>query len=187
MRMLRPLTMAATGLAVVLASAGCEPPPLGPEPEYEELEALRAKEAASLTSYDVVDATNDRYQLPLEKALDWVASDPKLLEPVIELPDIEDMTPLARGQYHFENTYACGGCHAVDGTKKQAPALNERWGTVALLEDGTEVTFDDAYFKESVYAPAAKIVKGYQPIMPPFEGRLPDADFEDIKAYLQSL
>ncbi len=176
--------LAAAAAIVVVA---CEPPALGPDPVYEELEALRAAEAESLASYDVVDASNDRYQIPIDAALDWVASDPSLLDPVIELPDIEDMTPLARGQYHFENTYACGGCHAVDGTVKQAPALNGRWGSVSEMEDGAKVPFDDAYFKESVYASRAKVVKGYQPIMPPFEGRMPEADFEDIRTYLKSL
>lgn len=172
---------------VFVALAACEPPPLGPEPVYEELEALRAKEQESLTSYAVVDAENDRYQIPLEAALAWVASDPKMLEPVVELPKIEDMTPLARGQYHFENTYACAGCHAVDGSVKQAPHLDGRWGSVSEMTDGAKVKFDDAYFRESVYDSRAKVVNGFQPIMPPFEGRLPEADFQDIVTYLKSL
>ncbi|MEQ9500406.1 MAG: cytochrome c [Deltaproteobacteria bacterium] len=179
----RNLTMTCVALAI----AACEPPPLGPDPVYEELEGLRAADAEALASYDLVDLETGTYQIPIDAALEWVASDPKLLEPVIELPDIEDMTPLARGQYHFENTYACAGCHAVDGSVKQAPALNGRWGSVSEMTDGTKVPFDDAYFRESVYASRAKVVKGYQPIMPPFEGRLPEADFEDIQAYLKSL
>ena len=99
-----------------------------------------------------------------------MAAHPDLLAPLIELPDVDEMPPLQRGQYLFANTYACTGCHAINGTVKKGPALNGRWrGPPSQLETGQSVVFDDAYFNESVLYSQAKIVKGYPRIMPIFE------------------
>ena len=42
----------------------------------------------------------------------------------------------------------------------------------SLLADGATVTADDAYIRESILQPNAKIVAGYQPLMPTFQGQL---------------
>jgi cytochrome c oxidase subunit 2 len=56
-----------------------------------------------------------------------------------------------------------------------------------LLADGSTVTADDAYIRESILAPAAKIVAGYQPLMPPFQGQLSEEDIFSLTAYIKSL
>ena len=158
-----------------------------PAPANDELDQLRANEEASLTSYEQVDKQG-HFQIPVKQALAAVAADPKLLEPLIQLPDPDEMTPLQRGKYHFENTYGCTGCHAINGTVLRAPALNGRWrGPPSEITTGEKIPFTDEYFKESVLYSQAKIVKGFQGIMPLFNGRIPEKDLLEIQGYLKSL
>lgn len=115
---------------------------------------------------------------PLEAGLVNVDAPPK--------PKMEDMDLVAQGEYHFNNTYVCNSCHSLEGERKVGPALNGRWGTMAQLESGSSETFDDAYFKESVYQSREKIAKGYPPAMPVFAGVMKDEDYEAIKAYVKT-
>jgi hypothetical protein len=158
-----------------------------PAPANEELDQLRANEEASLTAYLQVDKEG-HFQVPVKQAIETVAKNPKLLEPLVELPDPDEMTPLQRGKYHFENTYACAGCHALDGTVKKAPSLKARWGgPPSEISTGEKIPFTDEYFKESVLYSQAKIVKGFPPIMPLFNGKIPEKDLNEIREYLKSL
>jgi cytochrome c oxidase subunit 2 len=38
------------------------------------------------------------------------------------------------------------------------------------LQDGSSVVVDEAYLRESILTSQAKIVKGFQPLMPTFQG-----------------
>jgi cytochrome c oxidase subunit 2 len=55
------------------------------------------------------------------------------------------------------------------------------------LADGSAVTADDAYIRESILVPSAKIVAGYQPVMPAFQGQLTEEQTLDLIAYVKSL
>ena len=63
---------------------------------------------------------------------------------------------------------ACITCH---GTGKGPPFV-DLFGKPVKLSDGTTVVADEAYMRESVLYPSAKIVEGYQPIMPTFKGQV---------------
>ncbi len=66
----------------------------------------------------------------------------------------------------------CLGCHSTDGTPKIGPTFKGLWGRTSLvLTGGTErsITVDEAYLKRSIAEPNADIVKGFAPIMPPFQ------------------
>ena len=68
------------------------------------------------------------------------------------------------------------------------PSFKGLYGRKEKIADGTEVTVDDAYIKESIYKPAAKIVQGYGPVMPAmYEGKLSDQDVADITEYIKTL
>ena len=60
----------------------------------------------------------------------------------------------------------CAACHAIDGGSRSGPALNGLYGRTVQLTDGTTITADEAYIRESILDPAAKVVMGYNP-MPP--------------------
>jgi len=81
----------------------------------------------------------------------------------------------------------CLGCHALEGKEKIGPNLGESFGRKVLLADGTSVTADEEYLRESIYDPGAKVVKGYQAIMPTFKGSLSPDEVGAIIAYLKTL
>ena len=60
-------------------------------------------------------------------------------------------------------------------------------GSQVQLEDGTTVTADETYLRESILQPAAKIVKGYPNVMPSFQGRVTDEQLIALIAYIKSL
>ncbi len=78
---------------------------------------------------------------------------------------------------------ACITCH---GTGK-APSLAGIFGQQVKLNDGTTVVADEAYVRESVLYPAAKIVQGYKPIMPTFKGQVTEEQLLQLIAYIKSL
>ena len=81
---------------------------------------------------------------------------------------------------------ACATCHVANGTGR-APSLNGLYGAQVLLADGSTVTADDAYIRESILQPNAKIVAGYLPVMPTFQGQLTEEQILALIAYTKSL
>ena len=62
----------------------------------------------------------------------------------------------------------CVVCHTPDSRAGVGPTWQGIYGSEETLADGTTVTVDDAYIRESILDPNAKIVKGFPPnIMPP--------------------
>jgi cytochrome c oxidase subunit 2 len=55
------------------------------------------------------------------------------------------------------------------------------------LADGAHVKFDEDYIRESILNPSAKIVKGYQPIMPTFQGLVTEENVLQLIEYIKSL
>jgi cytochrome c oxidase subunit 2 len=55
------------------------------------------------------------------------------------------------------------------------------------LADGSTVTADEAYIRESILDSNAKIVAGYQPLMPSFQGQLTEEQILSLTAYIKSL
>jgi len=96
-----------------------------------------------------------------------------------------DANPLIAGEKLFAEK-ACNTCHVPDG-KGRAPSLNGVYEAKVLLADGSTVTADDAYIRESILVPNAKIVAGFQPVMPSFQGQLTEEQILALTAYIKSL
>ena len=86
-------------------------------------------------------------------------------------------------------TYVCSGCHTVDGVGAAGPTWLGLFGSEETLDDGTVVTVDEAYLRESILDPNAKIVEGFSPnIMPDdFAERLSDSQLDLLIAYIKIL
>ncbi len=82
---------------------------------------------------------------------------------------------------------ACVTCHTIDGTASQGPSFLGIYGKNEQLTDGSSVLVDENYLRESFLNPAAKVVKGYQPVMPPYQGLLNDKEVDALIAYIKSL
>jgi cytochrome c oxidase subunit 2 len=76
----------------------------------------------------------------------------------------------------------------LDGTPKVGPTWKGLYGSQVTLADGSTVTADDAYITESIRNPGAKIVQGFQNIMPAGIGStLTDQQLQDLIALIKSL
>ena len=82
---------------------------------------------------------------------------------------------------------ACITCHSVDGKAGTGPSFKGIFGHPAELEGGGTVVVDENYIRESVLEPKAKVVKGYQPVMPTYQGLLKDKQIDALVEYIKSL
>jgi cytochrome c oxidase subunit 2 len=82
--------------------------------------------------------------------------------------------------------FGCHICHRAGGTA-QGPSLTGLFGKAVRLEGGVTVTVDEDYIRESIIDPRAKIVAGYQPIMPTFKGLISEEGLLQLIAYIKSL
>ena len=96
-----------------------------------------------------------------------------------------ELPPEEAGKLLF-TAFRCDSCHKSGGGGA-APPLEGAFGKDVDLADGTKVLFDEAYVRESIFDPNAKIVKGYQPSMSSFRGQLNESQVSQIAAYLKSL
>jgi cytochrome c oxidase subunit 2 len=93
--------------------------------------------------------------------------------------------PESRGKALAQQS-GCQGCHTVDGSALVGPTWFGLYGSQVKLSDGSTVTADDAYIKESILQPQAKIVAGFgAQQMPAFE--FTDEQIADIIAYMKTL
>jgi cytochrome c oxidase subunit II len=81
---------------------------------------------------------------------------------------------------------ACHTCHREDSTAR-APQLWGLLGSTVRLEGGQTATADERYIRESIVNPAAKIVAGYQPIMPTYRGQVSEEEIIQLIRYIGSL
>jgi cytochrome c oxidase subunit 2 len=81
---------------------------------------------------------------------------------------------------------ACNTCHRPDTTAR-APMLWGLFGKTVLLSDGQTAVADETYIRESIVNPAAKVVTGYQPIMPTYRGQLSEEEIIQLIRYVQSM
>jgi cytochrome c oxidase subunit II len=88
----------------------------------------------------------------------------------------------AQGRQLFQQ-FGCIACHETG----IGPDLHGVFGQPVTLSDGSTVTADENYVRESMLQPSAKIVLGFQPIMPSFAGRLSDDQIMQIIEYIKSL
>ncbi|OIO65854.1 MAG: cytochrome c oxidase subunit II [Candidatus Marinimicrobia bacterium CG1_02_48_14] len=82
---------------------------------------------------------------------------------------------------------ACMTCHTIDGTPSVGPTFKNVFGHTVELSDGTTITIDENYIRESVLKPQAKVVKGFAPVMPTFQGLLSNREIDGIIAYIKTL
>lgn len=96
------------------------------------------------------------------------------------------MTPEEGGRKLYE-IRGCQQCHSVDGGPRTGPTFFKMFGKEETLADGSIITVDEAYIRESVLEPNAKVVAGFEPVMPTYQGRLRDDEIAALTAYLRSL
>ncbi len=94
--------------------------------------------------------------------------------------------PEVKGEKLFTSR-ACNTCHSIDGSKSVGPTWKGTFGSTETMASGETIIIDENYVRESILTPNAKIVKGFNPVMPTFQGILNDKDIEALIAYMKTL
>jgi len=94
-------------------------------------------------------------------------------------------TAVENGERLFTDL-ACITCHKTD-TSGRGPVLAGVFGSQVRLMDGRTVVADENYLRESIVNPQAKVVLGYQPIMPTFQGTVSEENLMQLIAYIKTL
>ncbi|MDP3981464.1 MAG: cytochrome c oxidase subunit II [Chlamydiota bacterium] len=94
--------------------------------------------------------------------------------------------PMAsRGEDLFTKN-RCVSCHG-DVPSRRGPTLENLFNSSVKLNNGSYVMADENYIRESILNPEAKMVDGYNPLMPTFKGLLTEEELVDILTYIKSL
>lgn len=97
----------------------------------------------------------------------------------------EQQPPVTAGEELFMRR-GCNTCH-FEGEQARGPTLANLYGQPVRLADGTVVTADEAYLRESILNPGTKTVAGFQTNMPTFEGQLTEEQIFHLIEYIKSL
>jgi len=82
--------------------------------------------------------------------------------------------------------FNCHTCHE-QGPTSRGPSLHEILGRTVRMKTGETVTVDEAYLRESILQPNAKVVAGYEAVMPTYQGQLGEEQVLQLIAYIKSL
>ena len=95
---------------------------------------------------------------------------------------------VASGAELFQSL-ACVTCHRAGATGRLArgPALEGLYGSQQKLANGQTVIADDTYIRESILTPTAKLVAGWDPVMPTFQGQVTEEQLTQLIAYIRTL
>ena len=96
-----------------------------------------------------------------------------------------EVSMAAAGERKFQEL-GCVTCHRGD-TEGRGPNLQGLFGRPVRLAAGGTVPADEGYIRESIVNPSAKVVAGYQPIMPAYQGLVTEESLMHLVAYVQSL
>jgi cytochrome c2 len=102
------------------------------------------------------------------------------------------ITPTAEEGQRLYQLMGCMACHATDDSKlpKIGPTWKGLYGKKRQISKGPDVVADDAYIRESILIPSAKIVKGFEKAetgMPVYAGVLNDSQIQSIILFIKTL
>jgi cytochrome c oxidase subunit 2 len=95
-------------------------------------------------------------------------------------------SPAVAGQQLYQSL-GCVTCHGANGEGGRGPALVSLFGRKIDLTNGQSLTADEAYVRESIENPQAKIVAGFGPIMPTFQGQVTPEQLIQLMSFIKSL
>lgn len=158
------------------------------------LVALRATQTARLQEYAWINPETGVVAIPIERAMQVIAEEglPDFAgragapPEAVETPGPTDQADLAQAGAQVFQDFGCNGCHQETDTAT-APGLQGIYGTERVMESGETAIADEEYLREAILVPHARVVQGYQNIMPSFEGRLSEDQLEALLAYIASL
>ena len=92
----------------------------------------------------------------------------------------------AEGGQKLAASKGCVACHTTTGARLVGPSWKDIFGKDESTDKGA-IHVDENYIRESILDPTAKVVTGYQPVMPTFRGQISDPEINELIAYIKSL
>lgn len=107
----------------------------------------------------------------LEEAANWVQHTP----------------PVEAGAKLYQ-ARGCAQCHSLEAGKTiVGPSFKNIYGYEHAMKDGSKVLVDENYVRQSILVPGAKVVAGFDNVMPSYQGRIKDIEVTAIVEWLKSL
>jgi len=103
---------------------------------------------------------------------------------------LEDKPVVADTGKALLQKHGCLGCHSLDGSPSVGPTfqgIGGRQVTITANGESRTITSDRAYLEKSILEPGSEIVDGFPPAMPPYAGRIPENELNEILGYLEGL
>jgi cytochrome c oxidase subunit 2 len=94
--------------------------------------------------------------------------------------------PVATAGEGLFQDLGCATCHRGE-SGALGPALAGVFGSKVHLQSGETIVADESYLRESILNPQAKIVAGYQPVMPTFKGQVSEENLLQLITYIKTL
>ena len=94
--------------------------------------------------------------------------------------------PIASSGEQLFQKLGCTSCH-VAGAGSIAPSLDGLFGQQVTLQGGQAVSADESYIRESILLPQEKVVAGYQPVMPTYQGQISEEQLLQLVEYIKRL
>jgi cytochrome c oxidase subunit 2 len=114
----------------------------------------------------------------------WLKGQPTFAQTLMTAAKPSRDSVLEKGRQLVEQ-HGCKACHSQDGTASLGPGWKGLYGRTEQLADGTRVQVDEAYLKESILDPKARLVQGYPPVMVAYT--LNDDELGAVIALIKSL
>jgi len=114
-------------------------------------------------------------------AMAWFSRDSGLSPAILPTQPPDSMA----GRVALVTAKGCPGCHSLDGQEGVGPSWMGVWGQLREFTDGSGQVFDEAYFRESISNPGARVVKGFQNVMIPAD--LNEAEAEQVLLLITEL
>ena len=115
--------------------------------------------------------------MPQEEYLAWKNQPPY---------DPDEMLPAEIGAILYR-IKGCNACHTVDGTGNVGPTWTGTFGQLRSFNDGSSLTADENYIRQSILDPASQIVQGFPNQMVSYQGQLSEQEIDWLIAYIKSV
>jgi cytochrome c oxidase subunit 2 len=97
----------------------------------------------------------------------------------------KNMPPAEFGALLYVNK-GCQTCHSIDGRPGEGPTFKGLFGHAVKFQGAGSAVADENYIRESILQPQAKIVSGFGPIMPTFQGLLREREINALVEFIKA-
>ena len=97
-----------------------------------------------------------------------------------------NLSPVAKGKHLFK-VKNCITCHKTSAERLVGPGFAGLFGSERKFVDGSTIKADENYLRESMMDPNLKVLEGYAPMMPTYQGQLTDEEVHNLVAFIKSL